>query len=191
MFYQKTTQNAIAAVSRLAELFRDSEARTSSRDIAESRNLPVPIVAKILTELSRGGLIVGAPGPGGGYRLARPPAEISLKDVADLFERDVQTACPYGAGWCGPGEPCPGHPAGARGNEKHAGAQSRLSRSGAVGRAGTSRIHSRPQTSAGIAVTAETGELNQRSGHFPFSIRRGANCFGSSTTCRTRFRYQV
>jgi Rrf2 family iron-sulfur cluster assembly transcriptional regulator len=109
MIYQKTTQNAIAAVSRLAELFRDPEARASSRDIAESRNLPAPIVAKILTELSRGGLIVGAPGPGGGYRLARPPAEISLKDVADLFEREVQTACPYGPGWCGHSEPCPLH----------------------------------------------------------------------------------
>jgi Rrf2 family transcriptional regulator, iron-sulfur cluster assembly transcription factor len=109
MLYQKTTQNAIAAVSRLAELYCDPNQRASSRDIAESRNLPAPIVAKILTELSRGGLIEGSPGPGGGYRLARPPAEISLQDVADLFERDSNTACPYGPGWCGVGEPCPLH----------------------------------------------------------------------------------
>jgi Rrf2 family transcriptional regulator, iron-sulfur cluster assembly transcription factor len=109
MLYQKTTQNAIAAVSRLAELYHDPNQRVSSRDIAESRNLPAPIVAKILTELSRGGLIEGSPGPGGGYRLARPPAEISLQDVASLFERDSNTACPYGPGWCGVGEPCPLH----------------------------------------------------------------------------------
>ncbi len=109
MMYQKTTQNAIAAVSRLAETFADSECLVSSRDIAESRSLPIPIVAKILTELSRGGLIVGSPGPGGGYRLARPPAEVSLRDVVDLFERESPTACPYGPSWCGHGDPCPLH----------------------------------------------------------------------------------
>ncbi len=109
MLYQKATQNAIAAVSRLAELYHDPAQRASSRDIAESRNLPMPIVAKILTELSRGGLITGSPGPGGGYRLARPPHEISLQDVANLFERDVQSACPYGPGWCGSQAPCPLH----------------------------------------------------------------------------------
>jgi Rrf2 family transcriptional regulator, iron-sulfur cluster assembly transcription factor len=109
MIYQKTTQNAIAAVSRLAEAWSEPEVRLSSRDIAEDRNLPVPIVAKILTELSRAGLVTGSPGPGGGYRLARPPREITLRDVAGLFERDGQTACPYGPGWCGSGQPCPLH----------------------------------------------------------------------------------
>lgn len=109
MIYQKTTQNAIAAVSRLSEVWSEPEVRLSSRDIAEDRNLPVPIVAKILTELSRAGLVSGSPGPGGGYRLARPPREITLRDVATLFERDGQTACPYGPGWCGSGQPCPLH----------------------------------------------------------------------------------
>ncbi len=108
MFHQKTSQNAIAAVSRLTELF-PSGAVESSKQIAESRNLPAPLVGKILTELSRGGLVTGSPGPGGGYRLARPPAEISLKDVVELFERESAGMCPYGPGWCGVKEPCPLH----------------------------------------------------------------------------------
>lgn len=109
MIHQKTSQNAIAAMSRLAELYNSPDTVASSRDIAESRNLPVPIVAKILTELSRAGLITGSPGPGGGYRLARKPAEISLWDVVSLFERETDAACPYGPGWCGTGAPCPLH----------------------------------------------------------------------------------
>lgn len=108
MIHQKTSQNAIAAVSRLAELYSSGEV-ASSKQIAESRNLPAPLVGKILTELSRGGLITGSPGPGGGYRLAKPPAEISLKDVAELFERESEGLCPYGPGWCGNNEPCPLH----------------------------------------------------------------------------------
>ena len=109
MIHQKTTQNAIAAMSRLAELYSDASRSISSRELAESRNLPVPLVAKILTVLSRSGLVTGSPGPGGGYRLARPPAEIRLKDVAVLFERETEGLCAYGPGWCGHGTPCPLH----------------------------------------------------------------------------------
>lgn len=108
MIHQKTAQNAIAAMSRLAELYA-SDLVASSRQIAESRNLPIPLVGKILTDLSRGGLVTGSPGPGGGYRLAKPPADISLKDVVELFERESEGMCPYGPGWCGNQAPCPLH----------------------------------------------------------------------------------
>ena len=109
VFQQKTTQNAISAMSRLAELYGDPPTLASSRDIAKSRNLRAPLVAKILTELSRGGLVTGSPGPGGGYRLAKPPREITLRDVVQLFERDANVACPYGPEWCGNQTPCPVH----------------------------------------------------------------------------------
>jgi len=110
MIHQKTTQNAISAVSRLAESYsKDKTSLASSKEIAESRGLPVPLVGKILTELSRGGLVVGSPGPGGGYRLAKPPSKISLKDVVVMFERETKEPCPFGPGWCGIKEPCPLH----------------------------------------------------------------------------------
>ena len=110
MIQQKTTQNAIAAMSRLAEIHDGPSAHlASSREIAENRNLPVPLVGKILTELSRSGLVVGSPGPGGGYRLAKPPSQITLKDVVTLFERDNDQPCPYGPDWCGKKAPCPLH----------------------------------------------------------------------------------
>jgi len=96
-------------MSRLAELYGGPSAVASSRDIAESRNLPVPIVAKILTELSRAGLVTGSPGPNGGYRLAFEPAEISLQDIVSLFERESEVACAFGPGWCGTQAPCPLH----------------------------------------------------------------------------------
>ncbi len=109
MYHQKTTQNAIAAMSRLAQIYDDPSLSAASKEIAESRDLPVPAVAKILTELSRGGLVIGSPGPGGGYRLARKPEEISLMDVVVLFERTSYATCPFGPDWCGHGEPCPLH----------------------------------------------------------------------------------
>ena len=108
MLHQKTTQNAISAMSRLAELYADGQ-KASSSDIAKSRNLAQPLVAKVLTTLARSGLISGAPGPGGGYQFAKDPREVSLSDVVNLFERELDTACPFGPGWCGNEEPCPLH----------------------------------------------------------------------------------
>jgi DNA-binding IscR family transcriptional regulator len=53
---------------------------------------------------------VGSPGPGGGYALTRPPSEITLQEVYDVFERDdVSHLCPFGGGVCGVGEPCAIH----------------------------------------------------------------------------------
>lgn len=107
--YGKTTQSAIAAMSRLAEVYEE-KTHLSSGDIAVNRNLPRPLVAKLLTILSQNGLITGSPGPGGGYALARHPREITLHDIAVLFERaDQKRTCPFGPGWCGHGEPCPLH----------------------------------------------------------------------------------
>jgi Rrf2 family transcriptional regulator, iron-sulfur cluster assembly transcription factor len=108
--YGKTTQTAIAAMSRLAEVYDGGKTRLSSGDIAKERHLSKPLAAKLLTILSQARLVGGSPGPGGGYTLSRPPGQISLYDVAILFERpDQERTCPFGSGWCGHGEPCPLH----------------------------------------------------------------------------------
>lgn len=106
----KTAQTAIAAMSALAENFDGGKTVLSSLDIADDRNLPQPLVAKLLTSLSTGGLVDGTRGPGGGYWLAKAPSRISLADIAEVFEKDNDgIMCPFGPGWCGKGEPCPLH----------------------------------------------------------------------------------
>ncbi len=108
--YNRSTQDAISAISYLAEIYDGGDTTCSSAEIAEKRNLPKPFVAKLLTYLSQARLVTGSRGPGGGYTLAKPPKEISFKDVAKIFEReDDELSCPYGRGQCGKGENCPVH----------------------------------------------------------------------------------
>jgi len=108
--YGKQTERAIGALSRLAEVWDGGKTRLSATDIAHQRGLPAPMVAKILSTLSQAGLVVGSPGPGGGYALARAPSEITLKSVHQIFEREERTHnCPFGGGVCGVGEPCALH----------------------------------------------------------------------------------
>ena len=108
--YGKQTERAIAAMSRLAEVWDGGQTRLSSIEIADNRGLPRPMVAKLLTALSQGSLVNGAPGPRGGYALARSPKEITFQQVHELFEReDTSRLCPFGGGVCGGGAPCPMH----------------------------------------------------------------------------------
>jgi Rrf2 family iron-sulfur cluster assembly transcriptional regulator len=108
--YGKTAQNAISAMSFLAEAYDGGETRVSSLDIAEARQLPKPIVAKLLVVLSQAGFVSGAPGPNGGYSLAKSPGEITLHEIVGQFEKTDDTImCPFGPSWCGNKEPCPLH----------------------------------------------------------------------------------
>lgn len=109
--YGKVAQAAIASTSLLAEHYETQGGRRlNSREIAKQRNLSQTIVAKVLSTLSQVGIVTGAPGPGGGYSLARAPAEITLHQVVSPFDRLEETlACPFGEGWCGTGPQCPLH----------------------------------------------------------------------------------
>ena len=108
----KLAQQAIAAASYLAERYEDKSARVSASEIADARELPRPLVAKVLALLSQHGITTGTTGPTGGYRLARPPEKVSLHDIVAVFERmDIRPMCPFGPNWCGNGELCPLHDA--------------------------------------------------------------------------------
>ena len=110
MRFGKTAQTAISAMSLLAEVYDGGKTKLSSLEIAEKRELPQPVVAKVLTIVSSLGLVDGSRGPGGGYWLKRAPHKISLLDIVEEFERnDSAIMCPFGPNWCGHGEPCPMH----------------------------------------------------------------------------------
>jgi Rrf2 family protein len=108
--YGRQTQNAISIVSLLAEI-HDEQVAASAARIARERHIAQTTVAKILSVLSTAGIVTGKTGPGGGFRLAREPGEITVFEVFTLFERgsDQGPICPFGGGVCGGDDPCPLH----------------------------------------------------------------------------------
>jgi len=70
------------------------------KDIAERQEIPVRFLEQILVDLKRAGLVAAKRGPSGGYRLARPPADISL--VAVIEALDGPLALSSGKGTAGP-----------------------------------------------------------------------------------------
>lgn len=97
-------------MSYLAGLHADEGARANSAEIAKARDLPQTLVAKVLTILSQAGFVEGAPGPRGGYRLAKDPASICFHDVVSHFDPVADSfPCPLGVDYCPNNNPCPIH----------------------------------------------------------------------------------
>lgn len=70
--------------SYLARLGEDET--MAGRDLAEFFGLPPAYLLKNLRALARVGVLRTTSGPRGGYRLARPPEEITLLDVVEAIE---------------------------------------------------------------------------------------------------------
>lgn len=79
-----TTEHALRALVELARL--PSGAWILGRELARRAHIPANYLAKILLMLRNAGLVEATRGQRGGYRLAKPPEEIYLAQVVDLFE---------------------------------------------------------------------------------------------------------
>ncbi len=96
---------AVRAVYELA--LREPGAVVQTREIAAAQGLPEGYLAKVIQSLVRAGLLHSWRGTGGGVSLARPRAEVSVRDVfeavdgpLELHRCDGHTA-PCDAGPCG------------------------------------------------------------------------------------------
>ncbi|MBI3737165.1 SUF system Fe-S cluster assembly regulator [Candidatus Sumerlaeota bacterium] len=66
----------------------------NARALAEATHIPFPMVGKILKALARERVLESQRGTKGGYRLAKPAAEITAADVIRALEGPVAvTAC--------------------------------------------------------------------------------------------------
>ena len=79
------TQYAVLAMLQLAQEHAAGEP-VQVRRIAERQGIPATFLVQILHELRRAGLAASTRGASGGYRLSRPPGDITLADVVDAFE---------------------------------------------------------------------------------------------------------
>ncbi len=75
---------AIRALLQLGREPQDSPVRLAR--IAERQKIPLPYLEQIFSKLRRAGLVTSIRGPQGGYRLAKKPADISMRDIIAALE---------------------------------------------------------------------------------------------------------
>ncbi|MFV3128879.1 RrF2 family transcriptional regulator [Niveispirillum sp. KHB5.9] len=69
-------------------LIGNEDAALSSRDLAELQGISPSFLAKIFQKLEKAGIVTASEGVRGGYRLARPPGDISFLQIVDAIEGD-------------------------------------------------------------------------------------------------------
>ena len=76
----------------------ERRAMISAARLAEETGLPAPTVQKVVSKLAAAGLLKSVRGAGGGLKLARPAAAISLADIVEAVEGPIALAACVEAG---------------------------------------------------------------------------------------------
>jgi len=83
----RQTDYAVRVLLALAQ--RSQGTRLSSADIQQEMLIPPALMARIVAQLSREGLVDTFPGRDGGLSLPRPASQITLRDVVEAFEGPI------------------------------------------------------------------------------------------------------
>jgi len=82
------TRKGDYGVRTMLALARPDAGQMTAARLAEATGVPPSLVPRLMGDLVRAGLVVNRRGRLGGYRIARPPADISLLDVVEAIEGD-------------------------------------------------------------------------------------------------------
>ncbi|MBO46459.1 MAG: hypothetical protein CMJ96_06135 [Planctomycetes bacterium] len=94
------TKRSEYGLMALAYLGGQDNAYCSAREIVDTLGLPRRLCAEILKTLSTANLVEAIRGPGGGYRLKREPAGLSLSEVIAVLEGPLRMANCANGGEC-------------------------------------------------------------------------------------------
>ncbi len=108
MYLPKTQEYALRCMAQIALL--PWEATINSEMLHELTHAPRGYISKVLNKIVSAGLLKAGRGHGGGFRLARPPSQITYLEILEStgysFDPD---RCVSGWGTCNVSSPCPLH----------------------------------------------------------------------------------
>ncbi len=105
-----TTTSTYAMIAMTTMARNASRLPMTAKELAELGDIPTNYLSKIMRQLVRAELIGGSRGIGGGFRFVRPPSQIKLSEIVDLFEEvERPRVCPFGKGTCNDDDPCNVH----------------------------------------------------------------------------------
>ncbi len=104
-----TTKGRYAVTAVLDLALHQTQGPVSLGHISVRQGISLPYLEQLFSKLRRGGLVNSVRGPGGGYHLARPLADISVAEITDAVNERIDATRCHGAGDCQQGDTCLTH----------------------------------------------------------------------------------
>lgn len=107
----KISTKAQYAVRAMISISLHGEGRpTALHDIADREKISLAYLEQLFVKLRRGRIVKSVRGPGGGYLLARPAAQIRVDEIIDSVEESlVPVSCMDASGRCVCDDQCVSH----------------------------------------------------------------------------------
>jgi Rrf2 family iron-sulfur cluster assembly transcriptional regulator len=104
-----TTKGRYAVTAMLDLAYHGAEKPVALTDIASRQDISLSYLEQLFAKLRRAGLVVGVRGPGGGYQLSRPAAQINIAEIIAAVDESVDSTRCGGKGNCQNNQPCLTH----------------------------------------------------------------------------------
>ncbi|HCR98895.1 MULTISPECIES: Fe-S cluster assembly transcription factor [Halomonas] len=104
-----TTKGRYAVTAMLDLALNGELSPTSLGDISQRQGISLSYLEQLFARLRRSGLVRSVRGPGGGYLLAKPAADISVSAVIDAVDETVDATRCQGLSDCQQGNTCLTH----------------------------------------------------------------------------------
>ena len=104
-----STKGRYAVTAMMDLAIHDSEGPVTLSDISNCQGISLSYLEQLFAKLRQSGLVDGVRGPGGGYRLGKPPQSISVADIIIAVDESIDNTRCKGNLDCNKGERCLTH----------------------------------------------------------------------------------
>lgn len=104
-----TTKGRYAVTAMLDLAFNAQQVPASLSDISQRQGISLSYLEQLFSKLRKSGLVKSVRGPGGGYLLVEPAAQVTVSRVIDAVNESVDATRCQGLSDCQQGDTCLTH----------------------------------------------------------------------------------
>ena len=86
-----TTRGRYAVTAMLDLAIHYDKGSIALADVSERQGISLAYLEQLFSQLRKRGLVTSTRGPGGGYSLSYPPAQISIAKIIDAIDENIDT----------------------------------------------------------------------------------------------------
>ena len=104
-----STKGRYAVTAMMDIALHEKQGPVTLAEISQCQGISLSYLEQLFAKLRKEGLVKGVRGPGGGYSLARPSDQISVADIIQSVDENLDMTKCGGKGNCSNGDKCLSH----------------------------------------------------------------------------------